>query len=186
TTVWGCAKLSGLKIPPNFLFANVQFFDPSVEVFITFFSLGTPYNLANSREQNVHGSDGFPVFVLTHIESLDLCWVVCEDYRLHEVLFYKITFMLGLEIGTPGFYWELELLFLVGLGVFEDFYGFGIGKSLKLVVDNKVEFFQQCEWALVFLLFVFILVQCTLVKERKVLFAVVQCILNKVLEELLR
>ena len=145
----------------------MELLDAGEEFVVVSLALGAADDFADVGEEDVHGADSLAVLVLLHVEGLDFLGVVCEDYGLLEVLLDEIALVLALEVRTPV-YGELEFL----AGLLENLHALGVGKADEVVMEHELEALDET------------LVEM-LGKEFDVIAAVVECITDAVLYELL-
>ena len=117
---------------------NAQLVDPGPQLVEILLALRTADDLPDLREQHVHGAYRLAVFVLLHVERLDLFRVVDQDNRLLEVALDQITFVLALQVEAPADR-ELELL----AAFLEDFDPFGIVQPHEIVLDDETKSLEQ-------------------------------------------
>ena len=89
------------------------------------------------REEDVHTAYGLAVFVLLHVEGLDLLRVVGHDDGRIVVLLDEVTLMLAGEVGAPvaG---ELELLAATD-GLLEDRDTLGVGDAYEWTLHDEAD-----------------------------------------------
>ncbi len=148
------AELACLQVPPERFFGNLHLFYALMKLFQILFALRTAYDLADLGKKDVHGTHGLSVIVLLHVESLDLLRVIRDDHRLVEVLLHQVALMFRLQVNAPFFDRILEFLLLVRLGIYQDFDGLGINDALKIILHDKLQFFDQAHICPFFLLLV--------------------------------
>ena len=123
------AVTAGVDVPFQILAGHAQFINPGFQFFQGGLTLASADDFSNLGEEHVHAADGAAVFVLLHVEGLDVLGEVDEDNRLLEVLFYQVTLMLALEVRSPVHrVFELDT---VCNGFFQNLHGFGIGDALE-------------------------------------------------------
>ena len=103
TGVRATSVFTGIQIPPHILHRYIQFLDTGKQLIVIGFTFRTSDNLANLREQNIHGTYSLAVLVLLHIECLDFLRIVGQDYRTLEVFFHQVTFVFSEAKSTPQY-----------------------------------------------------------------------------------
>ena len=124
-------ETTGVEVPFEGFPAHSEFIYAGIE----FLQRGLPFRTADDfadfREEHIHSPDGLAVFVLFHIEGLDVLRIVSEDDRAAEMLLHEIALVLGLQVHSP-IYREFE--FLSALLKYLD--TFGVGEPYEIGLDN--------------------------------------------------
>ena len=98
-----CAEAACVEIPPHVFHRDVEFLDASEKFVVTLLALRAADYFANHREEHVHCAHCLAVLVEFHIEGFDFLGVVGEDYRLLEMLFHEVAFVLALQVDAPRY-----------------------------------------------------------------------------------
>ena len=165
TAVWHGAELAGVEIPVHAFEALVG--HALLEFVVAFLTLAAADDLADLREEHVHGAHCLAVVVQLHVERLDFLRIVGQDHWLLEVLLYEVAFVLRSEVDTPI---DRELKLLAAL--FEDLDALCVGKAYEVIFDYEVESLDE------------LLVE-VLVEEFDVVLAVLEGIPDAVFDEFL-
>ena len=91
-----------IQIELIILFLQIQFLHPGKQLIIVVLPLASADDLADPRHQTVNCRYGPAVFILLHVERLDLLRIVRHEYRTLIYFLRQIPFMLGLQIRAPG------------------------------------------------------------------------------------
>ena len=84
-TVRNSSVAACVDVPLEVLAAHSELVDAGFEFLERCLTLTASDDFANLREEYVHSADGAAVFVLLHIEGLDILGEVNQDNRLAEV-----------------------------------------------------------------------------------------------------
>ena len=164
-----CSILAGVKIPVVNFFLHTAIVDFFEQLFVAFLTNRTANDFANAWEEYVGALHSLSVFVLLHIERLNLTWVVGHNYWAFEVFFHQVAFVLAAQVHSPFSYRELEFntIFLCFLQYFK---AFCVGKAHESIFQNTFEASNK------------FLVN-HLVEELKVVLTVLQCPTNTIFNE---
>ena len=107
--VLGAAVFTEVEIPPIVLFLETKLLHTRGQHIQALLTLRAANDLADARNEKVHGRNGLSVIIHAHIECLDILGIVHKENGLLIYLFCEVSFMLGLQIDAP-IYGELEAL----------------------------------------------------------------------------
>ena len=93
------------------------------------------------REEDIHGTNRFAIFVHLHVERLDFFRIVGQNDGTLEVFFHEVAFVFAGEVCTP-MHGEFKLM-SVCHGFFEDLDAFCVGESHEVMFHHEVKTFQQ-------------------------------------------
>ena len=148
----------------------MKFRDAVLELGEVGLTLGSADDLADLREEDVHRADGLSVFVLLHVEGLDVLGVVREDDGPLEMLLHEVALVLALQVSAPV---DGVLELVAGCDCrLEDFDTLSVGQTDELGADYAFEALQKG-------------VVVAVVKELDVVAAVLESILDEALDEVL-
>ena len=93
-------EATAVEIPVHGFLRDADFVHAVEDLVDVGLTLGAPDDLTDAGEKDVHGADGLAVFVLLHVEGLDLLRVVGQDDRLLEVFLDEVTLVLRLLMSS--------------------------------------------------------------------------------------
>ena len=136
-----CTETTSIQIPPHILHRNTHFIDTVHQLIIIRFTFGTADDFTDFREQYIHGTNRFTVFILLHIESFDLFRIVCQDYRTFEMVLNQESFMFRSQIDTP-IYREFKCMSFCNR-FFQNLDSFRIRQANEIFFQHSLQTFDQ-------------------------------------------
>jgi len=140
------AEAPEIEIPPVDRLVEAERLDPPLQDVEPLLALRASDDLAEARNEDVHGADGPAVLVELHIEGLDLLRVVGDDEGAADHLLGEEFLVLALEIAAPvgleleGLGRLLELFYRVGIGEAREGGGDHLGEHVdETALDALVE-----------------------------------------------
>ena len=134
----GGTVFTEIQIEAILLFVKSQLVHTCCQLIVVILSLASANDLADTRNQTVHSCYGLSILIGFHVERLDLLRIVGYKYRAFEYLLGQITFMLGLQIASPGYF---IIKFIVIL--FQNLHSLCIGHMSELRVQYMVQTVQK-------------------------------------------
>ena len=131
-----------IQVPAVFIHIKPGLLHAGQQNIITFFTLGAAHQFANSRHQDIHGSDCFFALIKPHVKRFDLLWIIGHDHRPAGHLLTEEPFMLSLHVHTPE-NWNLKFSAFLPLCLQKDINGLGIGKTDKGLRTGGFKFIHQ-------------------------------------------
>lgn len=134
SSVWDGSVSSEIQI--KLIVINIQslLLNGLLEGIQSLFSLTSSNQFSNSWSKKIHSTNSFSVSVSSHVESLEILWIVVDTNWSLEDDLSQVSLVLSREIDSP-MNWVLEFMTFLNSS-FEELDGISIGASSKWLRDK--------------------------------------------------